>query len=136
MNPEGVPQLALQPLQGCEGTFDPEPRVALRGSAASLTLGCGMEPLCGSEDGLRPERRAGVTLAAWQGADDVVEGRLAAKAGRAPKAAPDADEQGDLPLFAFLSAGTIGGFIAGYAFRSLFPPKGRTAAGEPHAPRA
>jgi hypothetical protein len=34
-------------------------------------------------------------------------------------------DQGDLLLFFFLVAGTVGGFVAGYCFRELFPPKPR-----------
>ena len=32
-------------------------------------------------------------------------------------------DQGDLLLFLFLLAGAIGGFIIGYTFRGLFPPR-------------
>ena len=35
--------------------------------------------------------------------------------------------KGDLLLFLFLLAGAIGGFIIGYTFRGLFPPRKRTA---------
>jgi hypothetical protein len=40
-------------------------------------------------------------------------------------------DQGDLLLFLFLLSGVAGGFVAGYAFRALFPPKVR--AGTPDA---
>jgi hypothetical protein len=56
----------------------------------------------------------------WQGVDDVIE-KLAEESGHpAPKPRGDAD-QGDLLLFAFLLAGAVGGFVAGYTFRGLFP---------------
>jgi hypothetical protein len=31
--------------------------------------------------------------------------------------------QGDIQLFLFLIAGTVGGFIAGYYYRDLFAPR-------------
>jgi len=32
-------------------------------------------------------------------------------------------DQGDLLLFLFLLAGAVGGFVMGYCFRGLFPPR-------------
>jgi len=62
--------------------------------------------------------------ATWQGVDEAVVERYAAAAGR-PARPPLLDPgQGDLLLFLFLIAGTAGGFVAGYFFRALFPPKG------------
>lgn len=56
----------------------------------------------------------------WQGVDRTVVESVAAAAGRHPwKPLVDLG-QGDLPLFAFLCAGTVGGFVMGYAFRALF----------------
>lgn len=58
----------------------------------------------------------------WEGVDKTVVQAAAENVGR--KAEPLIDfGQGDLPLFLFLTAGAIGGFIAGYSFRALFPPK-------------
>ena len=36
-------------------------------------------------------------------------------------------DQGDLLLFMFLLAGAVGGFIVGYTFRMLFPPRKKAA---------
>jgi hypothetical protein len=59
----------------------------------------------------------------WEGVDKTVVEKFAADAGRTPQE-PDIDtDQGDLLLFLFLLAGAGGGFVAGYAFRSLFPPR-------------
>lgn len=55
----------------------------------------------------------------WPGVDEAVVERLAAEAGRVPWA-PLLDAQGDLRAFLFLSAGIIGGFLAGYLYRLLF----------------
>jgi hypothetical protein len=61
----------------------------------------------------------------WEGVDKTVIEAAAEKAGR--KAEPLFDlGDGDLPLFLFLTAGAVGGFIAGYSFRALFPPKGKS----------
>lgn len=62
----------------------------------------------------------------WAGVDETVIERVASEAGHPPRDPYINTDQGDLLLFLFLVAGAIGGFIAGYAFRSLFPP--RTAA--------
>ena len=57
----------------------------------------------------------------WQGADDKIE--EIAKAAGHPAREPYINlVQGDLGLFVFLLAGAVGGFVAGYAFRNLFPP--------------
>ena len=56
----------------------------------------------------------------WRGVDETVVEKLSAAAVR-PARRPFIDiEQGDLPLFMFLTAGAIGGFIAGYMYRGLF----------------
>jgi hypothetical protein len=69
---------------------------------------------------------------AWAGVDETVVERFAAEHGREASPPLLPTDQGDLPLFLFLTAGAIGGFIAGYTFRSLFPP--RKSAEERHAP--
>jgi cobalt/nickel transport system permease protein/cobalt/nickel transport protein len=63
--------------------------------------------------------------AQWPGADDVVEGKAAAQAGRAARPPLDGIDtsHGDLALFAFMIAGLVGGFVVGYYFRELFPPR-------------
>jgi ABC-type cobalt transport system substrate-binding protein len=59
----------------------------------------------------------------WEGVDKAVIEKVAEDAGH-PAAEPLIDtEQGDLLLFLFLLAGAAGGFVAGYAFRGLFPPR-------------
>ena len=49
--------------------------------------------------------------------------KYAEAAGRPPREPYINTDQGDLLLFCFLVAGAIGGFIAGYYFRALFPPR-------------
>lgn len=62
----------------------------------------------------------------WPGVDEVVIEDLASKAGRPARAPFINTDQGDLLLFLFLVAGAVGGFVAGYAYRSLarFPSDG------------
>lgn len=59
----------------------------------------------------------------WEGVDATVIEKVAIEAGRPPWQPYLNTDQGDLLLFWFLLAGTIGGFVMGYAFRALFPPK-------------
>jgi ABC-type cobalt transport system substrate-binding protein len=63
--------------------------------------------------------------ATWAGVDETVVEKYAIAAGRPPHAPLLDPGEGDLLLFAFLVAGTVGGFIAGYHFRALFPPQDR-----------
>jgi hypothetical protein len=63
--------------------------------------------------------------ASWPGVDEVVIGKVAEKAGRPAREPFINTDQGDLLLFAFLAAGIAGGFVAGYNFRTLFPPRRR-----------
>jgi hypothetical protein len=58
----------------------------------------------------------------WQGVDETVVGKVAREAGRPPRPPLLPTDQGDLQLFAFLLAGALGGFLAGYTFRALFSP--------------
>jgi ABC-type cobalt transport system substrate-binding protein len=62
----------------------------------------------------------------WEGIDKVVVEKVAAKAGHPAREPFINTDQGDLLLFLFLLAGAIGGFIIGYTFRGVFPPR-RTA---------
>ena len=65
----------------------------------------------------------------WQGLDDKVE-KVAADAGHPAREPYINTDQGDLLLFLFLLAGAVGGFIIGYTFRGLFPPR-KAVAKEP-----
>jgi cobalt/nickel transport system permease protein len=64
--------------------------------------------------------------AKWAGVDKTVVEKLATAAGRPPREPFINTDQGDLLLFVFLVAGTVGGFIGGYYYRELFPPKPKT----------
>ncbi len=76
---------------------------------------------------------AAAESADWQGVDDKFE--EIAKAAGHPAREPYINlVQGDLGLFVFLVAGAVGGFVAGYSFRILFPP--RIAAMKDHAPNS
>lgn len=61
--------------------------------------------------------------AKWAGVDETVVEKFAKEAGRPPREPLINTDQGDLLLFVFLVAGTAGGFVGGYYFRELFPPK-------------
>ncbi len=63
--------------------------------------------------------------ASWSGVDETVIEKFAEKAGRAVHEPFINTDQGDLLLFVFLVAGIVGGFIGGYNFRALFPPRRR-----------
>jgi hypothetical protein len=62
----------------------------------------------------------------WEGVDETVVKKVAADAGHPARDPYINTDQGDLLLFMFLLAGVIGGFIIGYTFRGLFPPRKRT----------
>jgi hypothetical protein len=64
--------------------------------------------------------------ASWSGVDETVIEKFAEKAGRTAREPFINTDQGDLLLFVFLLAGIVGGFIGGYNFRVLFPPRRRT----------
>ena len=66
----------------------------------------------------------------WEGVDETVVKKVAANAGHPARDPYINTDQGDLLLFMFLLAGVIGGFIIGYTFRGLFPPRKRTAVGK------
>jgi cobalt/nickel transport system permease protein/cobalt/nickel transport protein len=56
---------------------------------------------------------------------------VAAEAGHPAREPYINTDQGDLLLCLFLVAGAIGGFIVGYAFRALFPPRKKAATAKP-----
>jgi ABC-type cobalt transport system substrate-binding protein len=55
----------------------------------------------------------------WQGVDESVIEKVAKEHGREARESFINTDQGDLLLFVFLLAGSIGGFIAGYYWREL-----------------
>ena len=55
----------------------------------------------------------------WSGVDETVVEKYAEEHGRAAKDPLINTDQGDLLLFMFLIGGAIGGFIAGYYWRTL-----------------
>jgi len=57
--------------------------------------------------------------ATWTGVDETVIEKYAEEAGRSGREPLINTDQGDLLLFVFLLAGALGGFVAGYAYRSL-----------------
>ena len=61
----------------------------------------------------------------WKGVDETVVEKIAEKAGRPPCDPIINTDKGDLLLFVFLVGGAVGGFVGGYYFRELFPPKPR-----------
>ena len=65
--------------------------------------------------------------ARWEGVDKTVIEKFAEEAGHPARQPYFNTDQGDLLLFLFLLAGALGGFVAGYAFRALFPPKSKSS---------
>jgi ABC-type cobalt transport system substrate-binding protein len=59
----------------------------------------------------------------WDGVDKKVVEKFAQEAGRPAREPLINTDRGDLLLFVFLVAGTVGGFVAGYCYRALFPPR-------------
>jgi len=59
----------------------------------------------------------------WQGVDESVIEKYAKEHGREAKEPLINTDQGDLLLFVFLIAGTIGGFVAGYYWKTLITQK-------------
>ncbi len=78
----------------------------------------------------------------WAGVDEAVIEKIAKEHGREAKEPLIGDDQGDLMLFLFLLAGTVGGFAAGYYWRVLItekratPAKVNSAAGPLEGPSA
>lgn len=56
----------------------------------------------------------------WSGVDESVVERIASEHGRQAKTPLINTDKGDLLLFVFLLAGTVGGFVIGYTARGLF----------------
>lgn len=61
----------------------------------------------------------------WQGVDESVIEKVAKEHGREAREPFINTDQGDLLLFVFLLAGTIGGFAAGYYWKELTGNKGQ-----------
>lgn len=61
----------------------------------------------------------------WPGVDEAVVNRIAREQGRAEKPSLLPTAEGDLQLFLFLLAGTVGGFVAGYYWRVLLEGKNK-----------
>ncbi len=66
----------------------------------------------------------------WPGVDESVVEKYAKEHGRAAHAPLINTDQGDLLLFVFLIAGTVGGFVAGYYWRILMVEKAPTTTRE------
>jgi len=62
---------------------------------------------------------AGEKTEKWEGVDKAVVEKIAKGQGREASEPFINTEQGDLMLFLFLTAGAVGGFIAGYSYRAL-----------------
>ncbi len=69
--------------------------------------------------------------AEWSGVDKTVVEKFAKEAGRPPSEPLLTTERGDILLFVFLVAGAAGGFVGGFYFRQLFPPRPRADSGQP-----
>ncbi len=59
------------------------------------------------------------TQGEWGGVDESVVEHYATQAGRPPRDPYINTDRGDLLLLVFLLAGTAGGFVAGYSYRTL-----------------
>ena len=81
------------------------------GAACALALAAGLTFLLGRQS------------AQWSGVDEAVVEKFAVAAGRPARKPYINTDQGDLLLFFFLIAGATGGFVGGYCFHELFPPK-------------
>jgi ABC-type cobalt transport system substrate-binding protein len=56
----------------------------------------------------------------WPGVDSAVVEKYAKKYGIQPREPYINTDQGDILLFIFTLAGSVGGFVAGYNFRKIF----------------
>lgn len=63
----------------------------------------------------------------WPGVDEAVVNKIAREHGRAEHSSLFPAAEGDLQLFLFLLAGTVGGFVAGYYWRVLLEGKQKRA---------
>jgi ABC-type cobalt transport system substrate-binding protein len=61
----------------------------------------------------------------WQGVDESVIEKVAKEHGREAREPFINTDQGDLPLFIFLLAGVVGGFIGGYYWKTLMGKRGK-----------
>jgi ABC-type cobalt transport system substrate-binding protein len=59
----------------------------------------------------------------WPGVDDAVVKKFAEDAGRPAREPYLNFGEGDIQLFLFLIAGTVGGFVVGYYYRDLLAPR-------------
>jgi len=80
-------------------------RTTVLGALFVLVLLCAAKSPCAEEK--------------WQGIDETVVQKIAKEHGREAKKSLIDTGEGDLQLFAFLVAGAIGGFAAGYCWRML-----------------
>jgi ABC-type cobalt transport system substrate-binding protein len=55
----------------------------------------------------------------WPGVDEAVVEKIAKEHGRETREPLINTDKGDILLFVFLLAGTVGGFVAGYSWRAL-----------------
>jgi len=62
----------------------------------------------------------------WKGVDESVIEKYAKEHGREAITPIINTDQGDLLLFVFLIAGTVGGFVAGYYWRTLITQRAET----------
>lgn len=61
----------------------------------------------------------------WPGVDEAVFKKIAREHGREERPSLIPAAEGDLQLFIFLLAGTVGGFVAGYYWRVLLEGKNK-----------
>jgi ABC-type cobalt transport system substrate-binding protein len=61
-----------------------------------------------------------VSCAEWSGVDETVVEKYAKEYGRSAREPFINTDQGDILLFVFCLAGTIGGFVMGYSFHKFF----------------
>lgn len=66
----------------------------------------------------------------WPGVDEAVVNKIAREHGRQERPSLLPAAEGDLQLFVFLLAGTVGGFVAGYYWRVLLEGKQKRADGK------
>ncbi|HEX9080595.1 MAG TPA: hypothetical protein VF795_13450 [Desulfuromonadaceae bacterium] len=66
---------------------------------------------------------AGAAEERWQGVDEAVVQKIAREHGREARKPLIDTGEGDMQLFAFLAAGAVGGFVAGYCWRALLEGK-------------
>ena len=71
------------------------------------------------------------SAAGWAGVDESVVEKFAEEHGRPGKAPLINTDQGDLLLFMFLVGGVIGGFAAGYYWRTLTEQRGHKSVSGP-----